>query len=222
MSRTLAYCRVSGDSQAEEGRDGLLRQRLACEAVAKAHGWTISQFFYDKGISGTLEIENRPGLSDLRAVLKKGDVVIVEGADRIARKMLTFLVIMGDLEKLGVRVIAANGGELTVADDPAATLMRDMMAAFAAYERCIIVNKLAEARRRKREAGQRCDGRKPYGHNPEEKAGLALLLSMRGKRLKAIAEALEAAGHKPRSGGAWGLTTIAQVLRRTGGRKDAA
>jgi DNA invertase Pin-like site-specific DNA recombinase len=220
--KILAYARVSGDSQASDGRDGLRRQRLACEAVAKANGWTIAQHFVDKGISGTTDLENRPALSALRAVLKRGDVVIVENSSRIARSLLPFVMIMTDLDQLGVRVIGHEGGEMSKSSDPSVEMIRTIIAAVAAYERHVIVNKLASARRRKRENGERCDGRKPYGFHEHEKAGVELILSMHaaGSTLWQIASALKAAGHKPRACAKWPLTTISGVIRAQG-RKDS-
>ena len=52
--------------------------------------------------------------------------------------------------------------ELTATDDPSKVMVRQMMAAFAQFEKARVVGKLAAARRRKREATGKCEGRK--GH----------------------------------------------------------
>ena len=43
-----AYCRVSGDSQAEG--DGIPRQRAAITAYAAKNGWTVDEWYIDSGV----------------------------------------------------------------------------------------------------------------------------------------------------------------------------
>jgi len=53
-------------------------------------------------------------------------------------------------------------------DDPSRVLIRQILGAFAQYERAMIVQKLRGARRRIRAKVGRCEGRKPYGTRPGE------------------------------------------------------
>jgi hypothetical protein len=73
-----------------------------------------------------------------------------------------------------------------------------------------------------RRAGQRCEGRKPYGDSPEEQKSVDLILSLRkdGKSLVAIAEQLNADAVKPRTGAKWHPTQIQRIVSRAETRKD--
>ena len=220
MSRTWAYLRVSGESQATEDKDGLLRQRLACEAEAARRGWRIARIFEDRGVSGTHELANRPALRDLRFVARRGDVVLVEKADRLARDLAVFCMIRKDLTDLGVQIISADGSRDLGDPTPTEKMITDIMAVIAEYERSVIVGRMTAAKRRKREQGIRVDGPKPYGTHPGEDVAVSMIreLAGQGMTLASIASRLEEMGIRPRRSASWPLTTISKIARR----KDAA
>ncbi len=128
--------------------------------------------FRDEGVSGTKELDDREGLSDLLARIRSNGVrvVLVERADRLARDLIVGELILNQLRELGVKVIAADSGtELTAGDDdPTRTLIRQVLGAVAQFEKAVIVSKLKAARVRKRRATGRCEGRKPFGTRPGE------------------------------------------------------
>ena len=84
-------------------------------------------------MSGTKELDDREGLSELLARIRSNGVrvVIVERADRLARDLLVGEVILNQFRELGVRVIAADGGtELTAGDDdPTRVVIRQVLGA---------------------------------------------------------------------------------------------
>ena len=59
--RAAIYLRVSTDDQVENF--GLDVQRERCEAMAKVKAWDVAEVFSDEGLSGTLDVTERPGLS---------------------------------------------------------------------------------------------------------------------------------------------------------------
>src|SRR3954471_8010712 len=65
------------------------------------------------------------------------------------------------LIKRGVRVLTANGDDLTDESDPSRKMMRQIAGAFAEYEKARLVAKLRVARNRVRAERGRCEGRKP-------------------------------------------------------------
>lgn len=67
-----------------------------------------------------------------------------------------------------------------------------------------------------RRAGQRCEGKKPYGHTPEEAKVVDSILSLRkgGKSYVAIADQLNGDGTKPRTGQKWYPTQVQRVFQR--------
>ena len=222
--KAFGYLRTSGKGQV--GNDGFPRQRDAISRYAKANKVEIVQEFNDEAISGTLDALDRPGLTDLFVSLKANGVrlVLVENATRLARDLMISEIILAEFRKIGVRVISADGGvDLTIGnDEPTGKLIRQILGAVAEWEKCALVQKLRASRLRMRRAGQRCEGRKPYGNTPEEQKSVDLILSLRkaGKSFVAIAEQLNADGVKPRTGQKWHATQIARVLSRAETEKN--
>jgi DNA invertase Pin-like site-specific DNA recombinase len=92
-------------------------------------------------------------------------VVIVEDASRFARELMTQELGILALMKRGVRVLTANGDDLTDESDPSRKMMRQIAGAFAEYEKARLVAKLRAARNRVRAERGRCEGRKPVPAN---------------------------------------------------------
>lgn len=100
-------------------------------------------------------------------------------------------------------------------DDPSRTLMRQMLGAFAQYERSIIVQKLRGARQRMRAKTGRCEGRKAFGTRPSESQTIERMKALRetGLAVDKIAVTLNAEGAKPRAGEKWHATSVYRVLK---------
>jgi DNA invertase Pin-like site-specific DNA recombinase len=126
----------------------------------------------DPGVSGADPIETRPGFSSLLDRIEANGVrtVIVEDASRFARELVTQELGIIALIKRGVRVLTANGDDLTDSGDPSRKMMRQIAGSFAEYEKARLVAKLKAARDRKRAASpiHKCEGRKSWAEiNPE-------------------------------------------------------
>jgi site-specific DNA recombinase len=104
----IAYLRVSSDQQVKTGY-GLSSQRLACEEYAQRKGLIIQSFFVDEGISGKLGLEKRPGLKGAIDSLKRNDILLVLGRDRIARKLKLMLDIQDIVERKHAKIITCSG-----------------------------------------------------------------------------------------------------------------
>jgi hypothetical protein len=85
-----------------------------------------------------------------------------------------------------MRVITANGDDLTETDDHMKVAMRQIAGAFSQLEKARLVAKLKAARDRKREANGKCEGRKSYAEGMPETVALAsrLVLRCRCARLR--------------------------------------
>ena len=222
-AKAVSYLRVSGKGQVDG--DGFPRQRETIARYAKAAGFELVGEYRDEGVSGTKDLDDREGLSDLLARIRSNGVrvVLVERADRLARDLIVGELILNQLRELGVKVIAADGGtELTAGDDdPTRTLIRQVLGAVAQFEKAVIVSKLKAARMRQRKATGRCDGRKPFGSRPGEADVVAVIQKLRrkprgGERLSfaAIAERLNAEGHATRTGKPWAPETVRGIVQR--------
>jgi len=219
-NQAVSYVRVSGKGQADG--DGPERQRQAIARFAKASGVTVLEEFSDLGVSGTRELESRPGLAALLDRLESNGVrtVIVERADRLARDLMVQEVIVGQFTKIGARILTADGIDLTTSDDdPTRKMIRQILGAVSEFEKNVLVLKLRAARERKRNRGERVEGVKPYGHFPAEAAIIARMKELRrkppkGRRpsLAAVAAQLNAEGHRNRSGREWSPAMVHHVL----------
>lgn len=223
--KAFSYLRVSGKGQVEG--DGFPRQRVAISARAKFLGAEIVQEFTDEGISGASDLEDRPALIALFSAIEGNGVrtVIVERADRLARDVMVSEVLLAKFRKLGVVVIdAESGADLTTndPDNPTGTLIRQILAVIAQFEKTSIVAKLKKARNRKRIEIGRCEGQKPYGFLPGEDDVIRLMRSLRrkpivqGKRMsyKKIADELTNRGIKSRQGRNWSMSSVKTILLR--------
>ncbi len=220
-TKAFAYLRVSGKGQIDG--DGFTRQAETIKKYAKADRMEIVQEFRDEGVSGTKEALDRPGLTDLFVAIKANGtrVVLVENATRIARDLMVSEIILAEFRNLGVKVISADGGvDLTLGnDDPTGKLVRQILAAVSEWEKCLIVQKLRASRLRIRRAGQRCEGRKPYGRTDEEKVVVDKMKAWRnvGKSYADIADTLNSENIPPGSGpgSKWHATQVRRILTRT-------
>lgn len=142
----------------------------------------------------------------------------MENASRVARDLMVGEIILAEFRKLGVKVVAADSGVDLTADsgDPTSVMVRQILGAVSQFEKSILVQKLRASRLRMRRSGQRCEGKKPYGHTPEEAKIVDSILSLRkeGKSFVAIAEQLNADGIKSRSGKQWHPTQVQRVIQR--------
>ena len=80
---------------------------------------------------------------------------------------------LGILIKLGMKVLTANGDDLTVTDDHMKVAMRQIAGTFAQLEKARLVAKLKAARDRKKAETGKCGGRKSYAEGQPEAVALA-------------------------------------------------
>jgi DNA invertase Pin-like site-specific DNA recombinase len=230
---TYAYIRVSGESQAQSGRDGMPRQRVSCADFAAKNRMTIDQWF-EEPISGSEDIDKREALIDLLNTAKAGDTVLIDRLDRLARQVGIQEYVLLTLRKRSVTVLSTSAAEKADATDPMEIAIRQMFAVFAQLEAAMIQRRTATARAKKRAAwrrgeGPRCDGRKPYGEHKDplraaaELEGLKMIreLSEQGRRPNEIAMYLNDAMVPTRAGGRWHARTVWGILGRHG-RVDAS
>jgi hypothetical protein len=122
------------------------------------------------------------------------------------------------LERIGVRVLTANGDDLTASDDPLRVAQRQIAGAFMQLEKSRLVLKLKMAKERKRLAnGGKCEGRKSHAEmNAELVAKVKRLRRRRPKggqrSYREIAEVLAANGHLNANGCPYDPSSIRSML----------
>jgi len=223
LVKAVSYLRCSGLGQVDG--DTWDRQSAAIAKYARHHGLEVVDEFRDAGVSGTKDLDDRPGLAALldRVESNGVKVVLVENATRLARDLLVGEVILQQLTAAGCRVIAGDSGtDLTAdSDDPTRRLIRQVLGAVAEFDRRVTVMRLCAARERKRSRGERCGGRKPFGTRPGEAETLARIRELRrkppnGRRrsLQQVCDALNAEGLPTRSGKPWTKQAVNRILGR--------
>ena len=210
----FSYLRVSSKGQVEG--DGYPRQRETIARYAHNNNINITTEFIES-VSGTIELVNRPALTNLMLAIKFTDgpcIVLVESAHRLARDLMVSELLLAEFKKAGVKVIDCNSGtDLTVEDgDPTKTLIRQILGAVSEWDKNVMVLKLRAARIR----GGKKEGRKPYGFTPAEAEGLIVMKDQRalGYSYADITEHLNLAGIKPRAGKRWHKTAVQRILSR--------
>ena len=140
-SHALGYLRTSSATNVGEDKDSEPRQRAAILAGAKRLGLEVVEWFYDGGISGDVPVSDRPGFTAMLDRIDGNGVrtVIVESADRFARKMLTAELGILLLVSRGVTLMTAAGENLTDTDDEMRVAFRQMAMTFAQLEKTRLV-----------------------------------------------------------------------------------
>lgn len=166
----VAYIRTSSAANVGADKDSDKRQRAAIESFAKRSDFALVAEYNDAAVSGADSIESRPGFAALLDRIEGNGVrtVIVEDASRFARELMTQELGILALIQRGVRVLTANGDDLTDSSDPSRKMMRQIAGAFHEYEKARLVAKLRVARERRRATAGKCEGRKSHAElNPD-------------------------------------------------------
>jgi hypothetical protein len=131
----IAYLRTSSAANVGADKDSDKRQREAIAAFAKRAGFILVGEYYDAAVSGADPIETRPGFAELLNRIEDNGVrtVIVEDASRFARELVTQELGIMALIKRGMRVLTANGDDLTDSSDPSRKMMRQIAGSFHEY-----------------------------------------------------------------------------------------
>lgn len=146
------YARVSTTDQDCSQQLHELRQ------YAAARGWDVQGEYVDHGVSG--KEDNRPAMGRLMSAARcrAVDAVVVVKLDRWGRSMPHFVASVQELRSLGVRFIAITQGIDTDESNPTSRLMLNLLAAFAEFERELIVERtkagLQKARREGKHLGR--------------------------------------------------------------------
>lgn len=222
--RAIGYLRVSTEGQLDGL--GLDVQRSAIEALAEAEGLDLVAVFTDEGISGSEDITGRRALADALDALTEGTatVLIVPKLDRLARDLMVQESVLADAWRTGADVLSCSETERTYCqpdnpDDPARTLIRQVLGAVAAYDRAMIRARLVAGRRRKIADVGYAGGPEPYGwSDPSERETLAYVAGrrQRGSTWQQIVTDLNASGRTKRNGKPW----TPSALQRTFARAD--
>src|SRR5215475_721834 len=144
--RAAIYARVSTIDQTVDN------QLLELRRYSEARGWTAVNEYVDV-MSGAKD--RRPGLDELvrDARRRKFDAVIVWKLDRLGRSLRHLVLLMEELQQLGVALVSL--GEGLDLSTPAGRLQAGLLAAVAQFERERIRERVVSGLQRAKAQGKR-------------------------------------------------------------------
>lgn len=145
--RVALYGRVSTQEQTTDN------QLLDLRKYAKERGWTIQDEYVDQGVSGATE--SRPALDRLMDAARKRqiDVILVWRFDRFARSVKHLVLALDELR--GLKVDFVSYQESVDTSSALGQAIFTIIAAMAALERDIIVERVKAGLNRARSQGKR-------------------------------------------------------------------
>ena len=202
------YARVSTLKQSDEGESLELQQRQL-EGYAHMHGLKITEIVVEKGVSGSVPVQERLKGGPLFARLEKGDIVIAAKLDRLFRSALDALNVVASLKERGVFLHLLDlGGD--IAGNGLSKLFLTIAAAFAEAERDRIRERIGQSKADQKARGRYLGGKIPFGWRrdgpdgdvmvevPEEQAAIREMIRLRVKErqpLRVVVEAMAKRGH---------------------------
>ncbi|MEI6536079.1 MAG: recombinase family protein [Verrucomicrobiaceae bacterium] len=219
----VAYLRTSSAANVGADKDSDKRQLAAIKAFAEANGFEVVASYYDAAVSGADPVTERLGFMEMlgRLVNNGSKTILVESPDRFARDLAVQLAGHDMLKDMGIALIPATAPDFFTEDTPTAVLVRQVLGAIAQFEKASTVAKLAAARKRRREAIGKCEGRKSHAELRPDIVQMVKELRHAGsgrkpKRgipsLRAIASKLATAGYVGEGGQPYNPKSIAAML----------
>lgn len=162
MTKAIVYTRFSPRPNASEC-ESCQNQAERCIRYCDKKGYNIGAVFNDESSTGG--IYDRPILHQAIEKLSSGAVLVVDAPDRLARDMLVALTIEHEVKKAGASIEYANGTASGVT--PEGELLRNILAAFAQYERSRIRKRTSDGMAKRQAAGE-WFGKPPIGWKLDE------------------------------------------------------
>lgn len=125
----------------------------------------LLEIFSDEGISGAEDLEKREGLGKCFSYLRKSkeniECIIVQKLDRLARDTILLGYLEFELKKCKCELLAVDQ---KFDDDPSGKLMKDIISAFAAFEKNMINIRTISGKKNKAEKKLFTGGKVPLGY----------------------------------------------------------
>jgi len=159
--RAVIYARFSPRPDAATS-ESIQQQLKVCCRYCRERGYAKhkDRIFWDVAVSG--DQEDRPGLWDAVASLRKGDVLVVRWFHRLARDAFLEEVIVRQVHAAGATIEAVEGASYDF-DNPEQQLTRQIFAIFAEYQKKCIAKLTAAKMRSLQRNGRKMSARPPYG-----------------------------------------------------------
>lgn len=167
--RLVGYCRVSTDNQKEEGTIEI--QVKALKQYVDKNNFELIKVFKDEGISGSKELENRPGLAELFNYLENHyniEGILIYKLDRLARDLYIQEHLIKKLEMLNMKLLSIKEPDLS-SKDPMRKAFRQFMGIVSELEKAFITMRLSAGRINKAQKGGFAGGSTAMGYLSKNK-----------------------------------------------------
>ena len=146
--KVVGYMRTSTKTNVGENKDSDKRQLRTIKNFCKAQDFNLVETFYDKNISGTKPLNERPELLNAvdYCVENNIEIIVVEHSDRFARELVVQETIKLKLNLKNIRVICCDN-----LDFDGGTLFRQISGAINQHNKELLVERLRVSRISKRE-----------------------------------------------------------------------
>lgn len=204
--RVAGYVRVSTEEQAASGL-GMQAQRETIRLEADRRGWDV-EWATDRGLSA--RSLDRPGLQNALDRVRDGDAeaLVVAKLDRLSRSIHDFAGLMERAKREGWSLVCLDLGVDTTT--PSGTLMANVFASFAQFERELIGQRTSDALQALKRQGVRLG--RPCGL-PDEVLDRVWREREAGRTLQEIADGLGDDGVPTATGrGRWWPSTVRSAL----------
>ena len=159
--KVFGYCRVSTAEQASNG-DSLETQKQHITGYAMMKGWTVSGFFVETGVSGSVPLADRPEGQRLLTAVARDDVIVAAKLDRMFRSSDDALATLKGLKAEGIALHLIDlGGD--VIGNGIGKLVFTILAAVAESERDRIRERIRDVKRHLASQGVYGGGKRPFG-----------------------------------------------------------
>lgn len=150
----IGYVRVSTEDQAENGAS-MAAQRATLRRWAKNHGHEIVTML-DDDISGSVQMEDRPGGKEMLRLLAEGvDGMVSVTQDRIYRDEVGWALFYVGMRKYGKAIFIMDRGEAPLGTNASDEITAGMYSLFSAYHRKQIGEHTKRALRNLRQEGKK-------------------------------------------------------------------
>lgn len=175
--RVAIYLRVSTEEQAREDRNGLKVQEDRLRDFCRSQSYELKEehVYSDKGYSGSLDTEDRPGMQTMleAAKNKEFDLLIVYKLDRLFRNQRKLLNALEKLVAYGVAFQSST--ESFDTETPSGRLMLQILGSFAEHERETIRDRMMAGKLKAASDGKWVTGVPPYGYRVDKKTKTLVL-----------------------------------------------
>ena len=146
-----AYYRTSSAVNIGSDKDSRKRQHHSVFTYTQSKGLNVVQEFYDKGVSGTLDVLNRPSFMEMLNYCEDNsiDTIVFESADRLSRDLIIMETGFQYLTYKGYKLISVSSPDSFIEDTPTSTMIRQVLGVISQFEKSNLVLKLKGARDRK-------------------------------------------------------------------------